>query len=311
MFGSSGSSQITLGVITGLVSTCIQSVGLTLQRKSHMLEEKKPAHLVRKPFRRRKWQIGFTLFLLSNIVGSSVQITVLPLVILSSLQASGLVFNSICATLVLKEPFTNHSLAGTVLVVVGAGVIAWYGAMKDPAHSIDELLQLFGKRNFVIWMILQGVLVLGILLAAKLSVYLRPRLKNTAKMKAFRGVIYGSVSGILSADSLLLAKCMVELLVRTLINHQNQFKRYETWLILIGFLTLALTQLYYLNRGLRLVSTSLLYPLCFCLYNITAICDGIFYYNYSLPALHIALIAVGTAILLGGVLLLSWRLSDE
>lgn len=124
-------------------------------------------------------------------------------------------------------------------------------------------------------------------------------------------VLTRPLSGILSAHCLLLAKCGVELLIRTLINHQNQFNRYESWLIVISLVTLALTQLYYLHRGLRLVSTSLLYPLCFCLYNITAICDGIVYYNYSLPALHIALIAVGTVILLAGVLLLSWRLNDE
>ena len=78
-------------------------------------------------------------------------------------------------------------------------------------------------------------------------------------------------SGILSADTLLLAKSAVELLVRTIVDRVNQFNRWQSWMILVGLVTLALTQLYYLHRGLKLCSTSVLYPLVFCVYNIIAI----------------------------------------
>jgi magnesium transporter len=78
-------------------------------------------------------------------------------------------------------------------VTIGAGLIAVYGAMKDPAHSIDELLELFFKTRFLVWMFMQAVIVCGLLLAARLSVYLRPRHKHTTRMKMFRGVIYGCV----------------------------------------------------------------------------------------------------------------------
>lgn len=81
-------------------------------------------------------------------------------------------------------------------------------------------------------------------------------------------------SGILSADSLLLAKSAVELLVRTIVDRVNQFRRWQSWMILLGLVTIALTQLYYLHRGLRLCSTSVLYPLVFCVYNIFAILGG-------------------------------------
>lgn len=81
-------------------------------------------------------------------------------------------------------------------------------------------------------------------------------------------------SGILSADSLLLAKSAVELLVRTIVDRVNQFKRWQSWVILLGLVTVALTQLYYLHRGLKICSTSVLYPLVFCVYNIFAILGG-------------------------------------
>lgn len=95
-------------------------------------------------------------------------------------------------------------------------------------------------------------------------------------------------SGILSAHCLLLAKSAVELLVRTIVDRSNQFNRWQSWMILLGLITLALTQLYYLHRGLKLCSTSVLYPLVFCVYNIIAILDGLIYYRQTsrLSVLH-------------------------
>jgi drug/metabolite transporter (DMT)-like permease len=302
-----------IGILVGLLSTSIQSLGLTLQRKSHLLEDEKDPYDVRRPpYRRRRWQLGMGMFIISNLVGSTIQITTLPLPVLSTLQASGLVFNSICATLILGEPFTRWSLGGTLLVSTGAVLIAIFGAIPEPAHSLDQLLLLLGRRPFVLWMILQAILVVAIIAVAGFLSRI-PSISSSPRIRLFRGLAYGSISGILSAHSLLVAKSAVELLVRTIVDRINQFNRWQSWAILLGLVFLALTQLYYLHRGLKLVSTSVLYPLVFCIYNIIAILDGLIYFNQAdrLSALHACLIALGTIILLTGVLALSWRLSDE
>ncbi|KAF8241918.1 hypothetical protein K440DRAFT_608022 [Wilcoxina mikolae CBS 423.85] len=303
--------QIILGVSVGILSTSIQSLGLTLQRKSHLLEDDAVSH--RPPHRRRRWQARMFLFIVSNILGSSIQITTLPLVILSPLQASGLVFNSVCATLILSEPFTRFSLIGTILVCVGATFIAAFGALKEPAHTLDELLELLERKPFLLWIGAQVILVISILIAAKISLVIFPRTKNTIRMKMLRGISYGAVSGILSADCLLLAKSASELLVRTIVDRTNQFNRWQSWAILLGLAFLALTQLFYLHRGLKICSTSILYPLVFCVYNIIATLDGLLYYRQAsrLSAVHSGLIALGVLILLSGVFCLSWRLQDD
>lgn len=124
---------------------------------------------------------------------------------------------------------------------------------------------------------------------------------------------FGFISGVLSAHTLLIAKSAVELLVRTIKDRKNQFDRWQSWVILLGLLAFALCQLYYLHRGLKLCSTSVLYPFVFCVYNIIAILDGLIYFDQSsrLPVLHAVLVAVGTVILLAGVLALSWRLEQD
>ncbi|KAF7592098.1 hypothetical protein BBP40_000703 [Aspergillus hancockii] len=319
--------SVAVGVVVGLVSTSLQAIGLTLQRKSHILEdEKHPYDIRRPPYKRRRWQLGMLMFVISNIVGSTIQITTLPLPVLSTLQASGLVFNTVFATLILGEAFTRYSLIGTILVCVGAVLIATFGAIGEPAHTLDQLLELLQRRNFVLWMIGTAVLVLVILLSSKVMKYLTspfrskhsnprhsfgPHLQlSLGRVRLIRGLCYGSVSGILSAHTLLLAKSAVELLVRTVIDRANQFNRWQSWVILIGMIALALTQLFYLHRGLKLCSTSILYPFVFCIYNIIAILDGLIYFRQmsQLTGFHAGLIALGTLVLLGGVLCLSWRL---
>jgi hypothetical protein len=252
------------------------------------------------------------MFIISNLVGSTIQITTLPLPVLSTLQASGLVFNSICATLILGEPFTRWSLGGTILVSGGAVLIAIFGAIPEPAHNLNQLLELMGGRAFVIWMIMQALLVISIIILAGCLSRI-PSISSNPRIRLLRGLAYGCISGILSAHSLLVAKSVVELLVRTIVDRVNQFNRWQSWMILLGLIFLALTQLYYLHRGLKLVSTSVLYPLVFCMYNIIAILDGLIYFKQTarLSVLHACLIALGTVILLSGVLALSWRLSDE
>jgi magnesium transporter len=290
----------------------VQSLGLTLQRKSHLLEdEKAPHHAPRPPYRRRRWQVGMGMFLVANILGSTVQISTLPLPVLSTLQAAGLVFNSICATVILSEPFTRWSLCGTTLVTAGAILIAIFGAIPSPTHSLDELLVLMARKAFIIWMILQGLFVVALAIAMEV-VTVMTSLSHNSTFRLVRGIIYGVISGSLSAHALLFAKSAVELVIMTA-STENQFVRWQAWMILLALVALALCQLYYLHRGLKLVSTSVLYPLVFCVYNIIAILDGLIYFDQTslISPLQACLIALGTAILLTGVMALSWRLTEE
>ena len=253
------------------------------------------------------------MFLLANVLGSSIQISTLPLPVLSTLQASGLVFNSICASLILGEPFTRWSLWGTLLVCSGAVLIAIFGAIPAPAHDLNELLELLVRPPFVAWMSLQTFIVLSIAISVEVLSAVFATLAQTSRFRLARGLAYGIVSGILSAHSLLVAKSAVELLVRTIVDGNNQFRHWQAWGLVVVFVTLALTQLYYLHRGLKLVSTSVLYPLVFCIYNIIAILDGLIYFRQTdlIGPIRACLISLGTVILLSGVLALSWRLSDE
>ena len=252
---------ITLGVTTAIITSLIQSLGLTLQRKSHVIEESRPPHQRRRPFRRGLWRLGLTIFLASNIFGSTVQITTLPLVILAPLQASGLIFNAIFASLILHEGFTRLSLLGTLLVSVGAGLIAGFGALEEPSHNLQELLTMFSQITFLVWMGIQMAIVVVILVVSRLlliSIRRKSAIMDNAglgfmaissiavgrtikRLKIVRGCILGCLSGLISAHCLLLAKTAAELIIRSILD-KNQFTHWQSWMIVFSLVILGLAQ---------------------------------------------------------------------
>lgn len=300
----------------GVFSLATQSVGLTLQRRSHLQEDEKPPEIPRRPaYRRHMWRIGLLLFLLSNVVGSSVQITTLPLVILSPLQAVGLVFNSICSSLLLSEPFTQYAVRGTILVALGALAVAFFGVVPEPHHNLAELLVLLHRKPFITWMVLTFVLMAGILLLIQVSKHWKPSPKHPDRLPLIRGMMYGVICGILSAHSLLMAKSAVEIIVRGVSDNWQDLRQYQSWAIVGGFLFFAISQLYFLNCALHLCSTSVIYPLNFCIYNIVTILNGLIYFEQTarLATINCVMIALGTLLILAGVVCLSWQLglSDD
>ena len=190
-------------------------------------------------------------------------------------------------------------------------LIALYGALSEPSHKLSQLLLLLGRRQFLVWITFTMIVAAAILVGAWLLK--RGHLRDRPRWRLVRGMAYGALSGILSAHCLLIAKSAVELLVRTIVDKRNQFKYWQSWIILLALVALALTQLYYLHLGLKLCSTSVLYPFVFCVYNVIAIMDGLIYFRQvsRLSVAHAGLIALGTVILLSGVVALSWRLHGD
>ncbi|VVT58670.1 uncharacterized protein SAPINGB_P006325 [Magnusiomyces paraingens] len=319
--------QLLVGCAVGVVSAATQALGLTLQRKSHLDNDALAPELRVPAPRRALWRAGVLLFLVANIVGSSVQITTLPLIVLSPLQAVGLVFNSLCAAWVLHEPLTRQSVAGTLLVSAGALIVAAWGVVSESAkpHNLDELLRLLRRPQFLVWMGATMLLVAAVLvvISHRTNHPAVPISKSSdfidgddpqgipAKQRLISGLLYAVVCGILSAHSLLMAKSAVEILVRAFVDGKSKdLRHYQSWLIVAAFLAFAVSQLVFLNRGLRLCSTAVLYPLVFCVFNVASILNSLIYFQQTaqMSALQGLMVAFGTLLILAGVLGLSWHL---
>ncbi|AOA63135.1 Hypothetical protein PP7435_CHR2-1528 [Komagataella phaffii CBS 7435] len=277
-------SYVLFGVIVGIISSACQSVGLILQRKSHLDNQ------------RNLWRIGFLLFVTSNILGSSIQLTTLPLIILSSLQSSGLVFNCVFNWLIMNEEFNRKSAISIASIIVGALILGVVGnIIPEPRFiGLKEFQQLIATRAFRQWYIFDMCVVLICL--------------GLFSKRFYPGLSLGVVSGILSAFSVLLAKTIIQIFISEL--SFSLFRSVFGYIIV--FFLLCFAQLVSLNQGLKIVSTAILYPLVFCIYNVTNIFNEIIFYQlFDHINFFVAIsLVVGTSILIYGVAIQS-SLNDQ
>ncbi|KAG0142001.1 hypothetical protein CROQUDRAFT_673789 [Cronartium quercuum f. sp. fusiforme G11] len=441
--------SLAVGITLGLLASFIQSLGLTIQRKSHLQNDLLPYHLRKPDYRRPVWVIGFVIYFTFNILGSVFQIGTLPLIILGPLGAISLLWNAILAKVLLGDFFSYHLIFGTLLIGAGAVLIGVFGVLPaDTNHNLAELIVLYSRIPFVVEMVILLFTLSVVCLVAhvaefRLNRHLRavgsrntkaeeepepnrpsarrllqpsrddsqqtihgmlvpqrqrdpfwlrsrrprslsnpdftrrdspppqsathftntesrltvsplstsqvpthvndsadifstafetehakpvtdkhqpvayninlPPPRDIARTKLFIGVAYGSTSGTLSGICLLFAKTGVELLILSLSGSGNQFRQFQTWLIILILLVAAILQLWYLNKALRLVNPTLICPLAFCFYNLSAIVSSLVYYDQLklLSALQTGLITLGTVVLLMGVWIVSIGSADS
>ncbi|KXN90019.1 hypothetical protein AN958_05024 [Leucoagaricus sp. SymC.cos] len=361
--------SIPVGIVIGLLASFIQSLGLTIQRKSHVINQSLPKHDQRVEHRRPLWLLGFAIFILSNLIGSLVQIASLPVVILAPLGAVSLLWNAFFARLMLGDVFSPWMIIGTILIAGGAVLIAVFGIVPEPTHSLDDLLELFKRPAFAVYFSLLGMVVFLCLalthigefsLARKAAVTLEsdcpsphnttvyngddlnadltlsntistisdvstitevtplldrkknhsppsctdrhPSIETMDRTRILLAISYASISGIISGMCLIFAKSGVELLLLT-IGGKNQFRRWESWILVSGLIIFALLQMWYLHKALILANPTLVCPSAFCFYNISSIVNGLVYFNQVqlIEPLHLTLVSVGIVVLLGGV----------
>ncbi|KAJ9479514.1 hypothetical protein PHBOTO_002987 [Pseudozyma hubeiensis] len=457
--------SVPTAIVLGLIASFIQSLGLTIQRKSHLLNESLSPARRRTEWKRPLWLVGFAIFLVANVGGTVFQIGALPIVMLAPLGAVSLLYNAVLARFLLNDLLSKYMVMGTALIASGAVLIGYFGVVPSPPHSLDELLDLYSRPTFVAFATIFTFVFVGVLTVAHLtdwqlhtrihrsSLPTRPAKPRSRSGHGLRGrlrrrwsaptlapvaevsesssgiatpvlairdevnrhstlghgpspqqnilygrsivaapappsdsqqstthgaasvpnnrpkqaetttttskrdygslgrsesnarkrkksleaprlelreaehrvtpetvkqtklglsVAYGGASGTLSGACLLLAKSGVELLMLTF-SGQNQFGRWQSWLLISILLCAALLQLWYLNKALKLADPTLVCPLAFCFYNTSSIALGLVYFDQigALAWYDLVLVAVGTGVLLGGVWTVSLHGNDE
>ncbi|KAK6867298.1 hypothetical protein K6H10_005754 [Candida tropicalis] len=302
----SSTSSIILGCSVAVISSGIQSLGITLQRKSHLLhiqylpldappneQQINIIHLnhQQQKYKRNMWLFGFLLFIVANVLGSIIQISTLPLIILSPLQSIGLIFNSMLSCLLLPgDHFTNKLWLGTGIIAVGASIIAYNGNVPplpqpDPLPTVDErfheILEKLSNPGFVLW---------------------------------FVGINYGIISGTLTAHTFLFAKSLIDVVIETILHEKfsNIFSISNSlpYVLLAVMLAIVGLQLTAFNLGLAQITTGILYPLCFLIYNLINLINDLIFNsliaNHRMSVAQLMWVIFGLVGVLCGVVILSW-----
>lgn len=171
---NASSKELWSPLVIALLASMTQAFGISLQRRSH-LDQQRLGFQDLPLYKRPLWISGFLIYTISNVVASTCTIGYLPIVILAPIGAIGLVFNAIFAKLVLGDPFTtrtvlgtqsrakpstsrkikayciSYEFLGTTLIVVGAVLVAGFGVVPEPNHTLQDLIRLYKRPAFIVY----------------------------------------------------------------------------------------------------------------------------------------------------------------
>ncbi|KAN0065902.1 hypothetical protein ACQY0O_001035 [Thecaphora frezii] len=160
---------VASAIVLGLIASFVQSLGLTIQRKSHLQNEALPTPQRRTEWKRPLWLFGFAVFLCANIGGTVFQIGALPIVMLAPLGAVSLLYNALLARYLLNDFLSTYMILGTALIATGAVLIGYFGVVPSPPHDLDELLNLYGRPTFVAFATIFVFVFAGVLVVSHLA----------------------------------------------------------------------------------------------------------------------------------------------
>lgn len=281
-------SDIAIGTAISLFSSSIDAIGLNLQRRDHVKNAALPIEMQKPEWKRPMWILGISLFVSSQLFGSSAALNFLQPAVVAPLSSATLVFNLIFARLLVGTKLRKIDYVGTSMIIICSILIAIFGEIPKQKLTLDELLKLYRRTDFIIYFSILIFISLSVIAFSTWLNYLVNNFERRSKslfrtirinkMKQFVGVGFAVSSGLVASVTVLLAETGVRLLSSTF-QGDNQFIGATPWVILTILLISAFTQIFCINAGLRVSDAVIVVPIFFSFYSTLALFNQNVYYD--------------------------------
>lgn len=262
--------------------------------------------------RQSLWRIGLALVVLGSFADFTALIFAAQSII-APLGSLTLVSNTVLAPLLLKESVTALDVLATVAIVVGSSLSVACADHRDRLYSQAELFSLFVRPRFLAYLAVVGC---GVFALYSCVVHIG-RIQAEAPSVVYRTYrrqhrfCYAALSGVVGAQSVLLAKCVGTLLVATLSGDSVLLLHWQSYCIFALLSLSVVVQIHYLNEGLRQFTSTYIIPVYQSFWILTSTVSGLIFFTeyrgvFDEPATAIGF-PVGVLITVAGVYVLSQR----
>lgn len=297
-----------------LVTTALSSLGIIIQRKSHVKNDEKPLTQRKSSVKRPLWHLGFWLYLSTSAVGNVFSITSLPILVIAPLGTFSLLFNAVYAHFLLDENMTLIGFIGTVIVAGASAGIAILLHLPQHSKNSQQLAALLTSTGYIIYIVITAILlVIMVITGIHLTKVHKKNhsILSTEKERRLRlkiAVFFELSSTILASQALIFAKLSFDLLDLSIKTSINQFKDAVSIISLIVTAISTVLQLYFFNVSLHYYTTVVVIPIGYSA-GITLACLNTFVYYDSFTQLTIgktiAVLVLVATIIIGIILLFS------
>ncbi|KAF0731957.1 hypothetical protein Ae201684_010908 [Aphanomyces euteiches] len=285
------------GFSISLVFSILNSVGINLQKYSLAL----PANSNKTSFQQPLWVLGMVFVILGSIL-DFVAFGMAPQTLLAPLAALSLVWNMFIAPFFHKEKVTRRNLVATGIIFVGVTLTVIFAGHSTPSYDLDDLILLYQTPVMYAY-ITCVVLFLGTMFFATRYI----ETNHVYEDGFFHIVCYGGIAGTFGGQSVLLAKSTVELLKSAIWgNGADAFSHPTTYAIIAGLVTCLLSQITFLNGGLKRFDALVVIPVYQSFWILMSVLGGIMYFEeyVSMTSLEKYMFTAGGIITISGIVYL-------
>ncbi len=247
------------------------------------------------------WAIGLLFIILGSIFDFAA-LSYGPQSLVAPLGSLTLVSNVLFAHFLLAEDVARRDVFATFLIVAGSTIAIGFGSHEDKVFTVGELYASFLVPGFLLYALIVciaiGYLYMTILKLERIEYLHGSSSFFYAPYRSWHRFCYPALSGIVGAQSVLFAKCSVELLVNTFGSpttsassndstettvdsgySSNMFLYPQSYVILATMTATILLQIKFLNDGLRRFSATFTVPVFQAFWIIVSVVSGLIYYE--------------------------------
>ncbi|KAG7098606.1 hypothetical protein E1B28_000529 [Marasmius oreades] len=168
-----------IGLAIILLASILNAAGLNLTKLDHVRTSSIPKASRRKDWLRPLWLLGMLLYILSQLIGSTLALEYMRAEYVAPLGSTSLVFNFLFARFLVGTPVTSTDIYGTIVVILGVIGIVAFGSINSGLASetdVGRLTYLWNRGGWLLYFFLMSfALFLLLLFTTKLDAILAAR----------------------------------------------------------------------------------------------------------------------------------------
>ncbi len=195
---------------------------------------------------------------------------------------------------ILHEKIERFAYAGVAFIISGCTLIVIYGAHDTKNYRPEELAALYGRSEYVCYLLGAGFIACFVSLAytqMKQHIMRKRDLarfdiaKASVRERQVLAVFFSINSALFGSQAVVLAKSLAMLLIQALHPnplYSNPLLSYQTYFIILGFIAAATFWVTRLTEGLRLFDAVYFVPMMqICWIFFSTIAGGIYYEEFT------------------------------
>jgi len=154
---------IGLAIVT--LASILNAAGLNLTKLDHVRTSAKPKASRKKDWLRPLWLLGMMLYILSQLLGSTLALEYLRAEYVAPLGSTSLIFNFLFAKFLVDSPVTQYDIWGTIIVIIGVIGIVAFGSINsgiESGTSAKILTSLWTRGNWLAYFFFMSFTLIGL-----------------------------------------------------------------------------------------------------------------------------------------------------